>query len=244
MAISTECQLLISEFDKISNEVQTLAKAPQRMIDTLNGMIKNAAMSALQTTDQMFNALADQLGISAIEDTLEGLETGLFAMKNCSQSIGNNPLIQAVIGTDIASMDGGGLTDVSQITGKTRAFAQSQAKLNALAALDKGMSAFGLGGQLANTTMRYQQMLKSAGIIDSINLMNDIASCLSSLCSNSSAYQAKIDDHLSKLNLNVDQTVKNLWEKQSASAQSAIEETIARGQALESRITVWAGGLF
>jgi len=242
MAISSECQLLISEFNKLSNQVEKLAKAPMGMVATLNGMIKNAALSALQTTDQMFNDLAGQLGITAIEDTLNGLEAGLYALRNCVTSIGNNPLIKSVIDTDLASMTGA--TGIGDITGKTRKYAQDQVKQNALAALDKGMSAFGLGGQLGNTQMRYQQMLKSAGILDSIDLMNDIASCLGSVCSGSSIYQNKVNDHLSNMKLNPDQTVQNLWDSAAPAAQSAISDTAARGQALELRITDWAGGLF
>ena len=46
MSISTNCQMLVGEFDKIAGEVTALAKAPQKMMATLNGMIKNAKADA------------------------------------------------------------------------------------------------------------------------------------------------------------------------------------------------------
>ncbi len=243
MAMTTECMLLAAEFDSIANTLEKAAKAPMRMIQTLNGMIMNAALDALQTTEAMFNSLAAQLGITAIEDNIDWLQEGLEILSNCSKTIGNNPLIQSAIGTDLASFPGA--TDPSQITGMTRKYAQAQAKRAAMAAIDKGMSAFGLGGQIGNTSMRYQQMLKGAGILDAIDGLNDIADCLSSLCEHAgSGPTQRINGYMSGLNLNPDKTVKNLWESQSTAAQAAINDTVARGTALQARVGAWTGGLF
>lgn len=243
MSMTTECALLASEFDAMADTLEAVAKAPIRMLNTLNGIIMKAALDSLKTTDQMFNDLAKALGITAIEDTIDWLEDGLTLLSNCSKTIGNNPLIQAAIGSDLASIPSA--TNALQIVGNTRKYAQQQMQKNALAALDKGMSAFGLGGQIGNTSMRYNQMLKSAGILDAITGLNDIASCISSLCSFAgSSYTARVTGYMSGLNLNPDMSVGNLWAGQVAEKQAAINDTIARGTALEYRVKNWTGGPF
>jgi len=245
--MTTECQLLSSQFNALSNKIEKIAKAPQKMVETISGMIRHAGEAAIMTTDAMFDSLANQLGITAIEDSIEWLQEGLTILRNCSSTIGNNPLIQSAIGSDLSSF--GGVSSALGIIGNTRKMAQDQIRMNSMANLDKAMNAMGLGGQAGSMTMRYQQMLRSSGALDAIQGMNDIASCLSSLCGQmGSQYQAKIDTHLTALKLNPDQTVKNIWQEQtkplSASAQAAISDTAARGTAVQARITGWTGGDF
>ena len=144
MAQTTECSLLAQEFKKFEQKMFNAAMAPIRMLNTLNGMIMNAAMDALSTTQVMFDDLAESLGLDAIEDVLDELADGLHLLQNCSTSIGNNPLIHAAIGSDLASLNFGGAATALDIAGNTRNYAVALARKNALLALDKGMSAFGL----------------------------------------------------------------------------------------------------
>ena len=251
MSQTTACMIRAAEFKKTANQMAAMASAPIRMMNTLNGMIVNAALKELQTSDKMFDDLAKTLGLTAIEDAMSNLASGLTALKNCTGSLGNNPLIQAALGTDLASLSHGfgAGSSVLNIAGHARKYAQNVARKNALAMLDKGMSAFGLGGQLGNTQMRYAKMLKSAGITDSINAMNSIAACMSSLCPLVDGMQATIDKGLSDLTLTGmteegDAVVGDLWASADAGKKSAINDTVARGAAIEARINNWSGGLF
>jgi hypothetical protein len=246
MPISTNCQSLVAGFDKKIDEVTAVAKAPQVMMRTLNGMIKNSSAVNLSVASKAFDDLANGLGLTTISDDFSKLKTALESFASgtgaCAKSIISNPLIQAAIGADLASMTG--ITDVTKITGKLKAYTIEQAKANAMAALEKGMSKMGLGGQLASVEMGYKKMLKSSGILDGIDLMNDIADCMDSACSGiSGGYQLKVDAMLSNVHFD-NGTATGLWSASAPASQTAISDNVKQGNAIATRISNWNGGAF
>lgn len=260
MSISTNCQMLVGEFDKITDEVTALARAPQKMMATLNGMIKNAKSDAMGIGIDAFKDLTDSmvesLGLGGIVDDFSDLNTWLGSMQGsldligngsfdvgfypCIKSILSNPLIEAAIGADLASMSG--VTDISKITGRLKALVIGQVKSNAMAFLEQGMAKMGIGGLIAGAEMGYKKMLKSSGILDGIDLMRDIADCLSDGCDSLSSldsYSLKIDGMLTGLKMTSDMDVTGLWAAQSPEVQEAIAGTVAKGNAIAAKITSW-----
>lgn len=257
MSISTNCQMLVGEFDKIAGEVTALAKAPQKMMATLNGMIKNAKADAFGIAETVFDDLKTEmiasLGLSGIADTFGDLEgwmeniqdsldsigSGGLTLPTCIKSILSNPLIEAAIGIDLASMSG--VTDVSKITGRLKALVIGQVRANAMAFLDQGMAKMGIGGMIAGAEMGYKKMLKSSGILDGIDLMNDLADCLELGCGAIGGYSDKIEGMMTGMNMTIDQDVMPLWTAQSSEVQTAIAGTVAQGNAIADKIMTWDG---
>jgi hypothetical protein len=251
--------MLVGEFDKITDEVTALAKAPQKMMATLNGMIKNAKPDALRVAEGMFDDLKTDmvasLGLSGIvdgfddlkgwmntiQDGLDSIGAGL-PMPICIKSILSNPLIEAAIGADLASMSG--VSDISKITGRLKALVIGQLQANAMAFLDRGMAKMGIGGIIAGAEMGYKKMLKSSGILDGIDLMSDIADCLALGCGDADGYSLKIEDMMSGMNMTIDQDVMPLWTDQTdPMIKAAIADTVAQGNAIADEITMWNGTL-
>lgn len=237
MSTSTECALLKSEFQKYSNQLSAVMDAPVRMLNTISGMVTKAALSELQTTQAMFDSMAKGLGLDTIEDVLDEISDGLQALKNCASAISTSSAITSAISADVAALTG--IQAATQLPGLTREKAVSQIRQNALTALGKGMSAMGLGGSAGSLTMRYSQMLKSAGITDSLNAMNGIVGCLSQLCGSVDSFNGVISKDQTSLKIDASGTVQNLWENASSQAQSAINNTVAMGNKIQNRVNAW-----
>ena len=139
----------------------------------------------------------------------------------------------------MASMSG--VTDVSKITGRLKALVIGQVRANAMAFLDQGMAKMGIGGLIAGAEMGYKKMLKSSGILDGIDLMNDLADCLELGCGAIGGYSDKIEGMMTGMNMTIDQDVMPLWTAQSSEVQTAIAGTVAQGNAIADKIMTWDG---
>jgi hypothetical protein len=247
MAITTNCQMMASEFESAAAEVTAIAKAPQRMLATLNGMVKNAGSTAMSVASSAFDSLVSgmiaDLGLKAIVDDYTLLKSWLTQMDagvtNCAVVIGNNPIVQAAIGTDLASMTG--ITDVTKITGMLKTATIANAKATAMAYLERGMSKMGIGGQIASANMGYKRMLQASGILDGIGLMGAMADCMEGLCPDNSGYQLGVESMMDGVHINSSQTVTNLWASQTSAVQTSISTTVNQGTAIANRINAWTG---
>ncbi len=235
---NTPCAMLIAEFRSAANMLDVAVKGPMQLVNAVDRMIRNAAIETLQVAQSEIDAIAEQLGLNGVEDDLAWMKTGMMIMKNCSTSIAENPLIQNALDVDLSAIDDAGSSD--QLPGFSRRYAENMIKQNAFEILDQGLASIGLGSKIGLTQMRYLDILKSAGILDGLDLMKDVISCMEMVCDHYADYQTQYSGYLSSLKINADYEVSGiLFPSATAEKQAAIDSTVSAATALQNQIDAW-----
>lgn len=232
--------MMIAEFRAAESMIENAAMGPLRMLAGVNRMIRNTALSALQVAQQQLDELAEQLGLIAVEDSLAWMKTCMMILRNCSKSIAENPLIQSAIDVDMAAIDD--VTDPSQLPGLSRKYLESRLKDAALRTLDKGLATMGMGSKFGQTQAKYLKNLEAAGILDGLDLMQDIITCLEMVCSQAGDYAARRSQWLTMLHIDdAYQLSGDLWaDAGDPSKSEAINQTAAAIGQIESMIDAWS----
>lgn len=230
--------MMIAEFQDAENMLEQAAKGPMKMIANVDRMIRNTALGALQVAQDQIDEIAGQIGLIAVEDSLAWMKTCMGILRNCSSAIASNPLIQSAIDVDMAAIDD--VTDPGQLPGFSRRQLESKMKTAAFRAMDKGLSSIGIGSKIGMTQSKYLKNLKAAGILDSLDLMQDIITCLEMVCDQSD-YAGRRSQWLSSLHLDDGYNLSgNLWASAGSEKIAAINQTAAAIGDIESSIDAWS----
>ena len=230
--------MLIAEFRSAATMLDAAVKGPMRLVNAVDRMIRNAAIETLQVAQSEIDDLAETLGLNGVEDDLAWMKTGMMIMKNCSTSIAENPLIQNALDVDLSAIDDAGSPD--QLPGFSRRYAENMIKQNAFEILDQGLASIGLGSKIGLTQMRYLDILKSAGILDGLDLMKDVISCMEMVCDHYADYSARYSGYLSSLKINSDFEISGtLFPSATPEKQAAIDSTVSAAMSLQNQIDAW-----
>lgn len=231
--------MLIGEFRAAAVMLDAAVKGPMRLVNAVDRMIRSAANEALAVAQSEIDAIAEELGLNGVEDNLAWMKTGMMILKNCSTSIAGNPLIQNALDVDLSAIDDAGSPD--QLPGFSRRYAENMIKQNAYKILDQGLSSIGLGSKIGLTQMRYLNMLKSAGILDGLDLMKDVIACMEMVCDHYADYQTQFNGYLTSLKINSDYEVSGtLFPSATPEKQATIDSTVSAAMSLQDQIDAWS----
>ena len=119
---------------------------------------------------------------------------------------------------------------------------QISVKNTAYSLLDRSIQASGVGARLGLLQAKYLDMLESCGILEGIDLLAGIASCMQTVCiDTASIYSSKVSAYRTVLKVNSDGTINgSLFPSATAEQQSVIDAAANSITELESSISNWA----
>ena len=236
---TTPCAVLVGEFRSIEMMLSSAIAGPIRLLNAVDGMVRNAALSALAVAQSEIDALANKVGLVMVEDTIAWMKTGLMILKGCSDAVTNNPLIQNAIDVDWSAIDD--VVNPNQLPGFTRRYAEDKIRQNAYRMLDEGLSAIGLGGRIGLTQMRYLDMLRSAGILDGLRLMHDVITCMEMVCDHYTAYQIAYTGYLDALKIDSDYGISgDIFPSATPAKQAVINSSVNAAMSIQNQIDTWS----
>jgi hypothetical protein len=213
----TGCSNITNQFNELNKDLKKLIKAPLVVMHHMQRLAK-CLTDAMQSP---FDAIMKE-----IDKILADLPTGTPLLSDIQKAINNLANCAAVAGVDSAKLKMmsdivGKCKDASDVPKFVKDYLTKKIKDGAMAAINDAIQG-SVVGMINKAGDAYNDMLKASGITDGLNKVDQLVSCVKSMCDSAAKVAETLEKYQEKLGgLSADNILSDATNKLCKGASSA-----------------------